>query len=135
MRLDSLTPVLIEYRYWILIPLSLVPVENSIGAAGRPFADRYALTVHGDERIGGVCRGGDDGSTITGEMSGRDALGTGCLHRVDGYPPRGYAARRSYRWWRPPTCGIATTRPAVGRAIGRGRGASFSSARCVRAAM
>jgi membrane protein DedA with SNARE-associated domain len=24
MRLDSLTPVLIEYRYWILIPLSLV---------------------------------------------------------------------------------------------------------------
>jgi hypothetical protein len=59
-----------------------------------------------------------------------------CLHGVDWHPPRrGYAARRSYRWRRPPTCGIATTRPAVGRATGRGRGASFSSARCVRDAV
>src|ERR1035437_4959257 len=31
-----------------------VPVENSIGSAGKPVADWYALTVQGDERIGGV---------------------------------------------------------------------------------
>jgi hypothetical protein len=41
-----------------------VPVENSICAAWRPIADLYALTVQSDERIGGVCRGGDDGSAI-----------------------------------------------------------------------
>jgi hypothetical protein len=43
-----------------------------------------------------------------------------------------YAARRSYRWCRPPTCGIATTGPSVGGAIGRGCGESLASERCVR---
>jgi hypothetical protein len=53
-----------------------VPVENSIGAAWRPFANVYALTVQGDERIGGVFRGGDDGSAITGGMFVRYTLAT-----------------------------------------------------------
>src|SRR5438034_2098635 len=43
-----------------------------------------------------------------------------------------YAARRSYRWWSPPTCGIAITRPLEGRLTGRGSGESFSSDKCVR---
>jgi len=60
-----------------------VPVENSICAAWRPIADLYALTVQSDERIGGVCRGGDDGSAIMGEMSLRGALATGGRHGVD----------------------------------------------------
>src|SRR5688572_335435 len=46
--------------------------------------------------------------------------------------PCDYAARRSYRWCRPPTCGLATTGPHVGGAIGRGCGESLSSDRCVR---
>ena len=105
-----------------------VPVENAIGAAWRPFADSSALTVQGDERVGGVSH--------QGGMSMRYSLVPLWLRGVHGYPPRrGYAARRSYRWWRPPICGSATTRPADGRATGRGRGVSFSSAKCVRDAV
>ena len=36
----------------------------------------YALTVQGDEQIGGVFRGGDDGSAITGGMFVRYTLAT-----------------------------------------------------------
>ena len=42
------------------------------------------------------------------------------------------AARRSYRWCSPPTCGMAMIRPASGGCTGRGSGLSFSSAKCVR---
>jgi hypothetical protein len=41
------------------------------------------------------------------------------------------AARRSYRWWSPPTCGIATTAPISGCCTGRGSGVSLASERCV----
>ncbi len=43
-----------------------VPIDNSIGTAWRPFADVYALTVQGDERIGGVCPGSDEGASHHG---------------------------------------------------------------------
>ena len=39
------------------------------------------------------------------------------------------AARRSYRWWRPPTSEIATMSPSPGGMTGRGIGASLSSAK------
>src|SRR5262249_10069739 len=42
------------------------------------------------------------------------------------------AARRSYRWCRPPTSGNATIRPVSGPCTGLGTGASFCSPRCVR---
>ena len=42
------------------------------------------------------------------------------------------AARRSYRWWRPPTSGIATMSPSPGGMTGRGMGVSLSSDKCVR---
>lgn len=41
--------------------LFAVPVENAIGAAWRPFADSSALTVQGDERVGGVRQPADSG--------------------------------------------------------------------------
>jgi hypothetical protein len=41
------------------------------------------------------------------------------------------AARRSYRWCNPPTCGIATTRPFSGGWTDRGSGESFSRERWV----
>jgi hypothetical protein len=47
----------------------------------------------------------------------------------------GQAAVRSYRWWSPPTCGVATIRPADGSMTGRDSGASLSRARCVRDCM
>ncbi len=40
-----------------------------------------------------------------------------------------YAARRTYRWCRPPTSGICTTAPTSGRAMGLTSGASLLSAR------
>jgi hypothetical protein len=43
-----------------------------------------------------------------------------------------YAARRSYRWCKPPTCGIATISPSPGGATAREIGASLASDRCVR---
>jgi hypothetical protein len=39
------------------------------------------------------------------------------------------AARRSYRWWRPPTSAIVTMSPSPGGITGRGIGASLSSAK------
>lgn len=39
------------------------------------------------------------------------------------------AARRSYRWWRPPTSGMATMAPSPGGMTGRGIGASLSKAK------
>ncbi len=44
----------------------------------------------------------------------------------------GYAARRSYRWCRPPTWGMATIRPLSGLSTALGSGASFARAKCVR---
>ncbi len=42
-----------------------------------------------------------------------------------------YAARRSQRWWRPPTSGNATISPIAGGCTARDIGVSFSSPRCV----
>jgi len=42
------------------------------------------------------------------------------------------AARRSYRWWSPPTSGTSTISPAIRDWIGRGRGESLPRLRCVR---
>ena len=51
---------------------------------------------------------------------------------VAGTEPDVYAARRSYRWWSPPTLGMATTRPRPRGITDRGSGESFLSERCVR---
>ena len=62
---------------------------------------------------------------------------------VQGVPPSmywglvstaGYAAARS-RWWRPPTCGVATIRPTDVGMTARVIGTSLPSARCLRAHM
>jgi len=37
------------------------------------------------------------------------------------------ATRRSYRWWRPPTCGMAMTCPISGGCTGRSAGVSLAS--------
>ena len=42
-------------------------------------------------------------------------------------------AARVYRWCRPPTCGIATTRPSEGGSTRRGVGALRSRDKCARA--
>ena len=47
-------------------------------------------------------------------------------------PARGHAARRSYRWCRPPIWGTAITRPISGDCTSRLAGASFPSDKCVR---
>ena len=46
--------------------------------------------------------------------------------------PGVYAARRTYRWWRPPTSRSGTTLPASGPSTRLPWGASLSSERCVR---
>ena len=45
------------------------------------------------------------------------------------------AARRSYRWCKPPTSGNAITSPSVMSCTRRGVGASFANERCVRVPM
>jgi hypothetical protein len=51
---------------------------------------------------------------------------------VSGWLRACQAARRSYRWWRPPTSGIATMSPSPGGMTGRGIGVSFSKPKWVR---
>jgi hypothetical protein len=62
-------------------------------------------------------------SSVAGSSGGL-ALGTRAR--------RDQTARRSNRWWRPPTSGTATMSPSPGAMTGHGSVASLSSATCVR---
>ena len=81
-------------------------------------------------KVSAQSRGDGSRSTVDGRGK-RERCGS---WRADQWGrPGAYAARRTYRWWRPPTSRSATTRPASGPSTGLPSGASLSSARCVRA--
>jgi hypothetical protein len=79
------------------------------------------------------CGGGPRVSDVAvpEEAAFADASSTGCTRRdVARASPQ--AARRSYRWCKPPTSAKTTTPPSVGAWMRRGMGASFLEGEMVR---
>jgi len=69
---------------------------------------------------------------LTAGLSLNCARARTCLRVIEETSmPVTQAARRSYRWCNPPTCGIATTRLVSGGWTDRGSGESFCRERCV----
>ncbi len=87
------------------------------------------LTPQGGQRSGGATISDVKERERNGQPAGAHTapLGSESMPTL-----RPQAARRPYRWWRPPTSGNSTISPIPGGCTALGSGQSLSSERCVR---